>query len=109
MTTGARSTSTTPPSWSPGTARRHLLHRRPPDRRDPRPQRARPGRYLVTDDGLVVLASEMGVLPIPEETIVEKWRLQPGKMLLIDPEQGRIVSDDEIKQQLTTATPTRSG
>ena len=60
----------------------------------------RPARYLVTDDGLVVLASEMGVLPIPEEQIVEKWRLQPGKMLLIDLEQGRIVSDDEIKSEL---------
>lgn len=65
----------------------------------------RPARYLVTDDGLVVLASETGVLPIPEEKIVEKWRLQPGKMLLIDLEEGRIVSDDEIKQQLSTAHP----
>ena len=65
----------------------------------------RPARYLVTDDGLVVLASEMGVLPIPEEKIVEKWRLQPGKMLLIDLEEGRIVSDDEIKQQLSNAHP----
>ncbi|MCG7394402.1 glutamate synthase large subunit [Microvirga sp. ACRRW] len=65
----------------------------------------RPARYLVTDDGLVVLASEMGVLPIPEEKIVEKWRLQPGKMLLIDLEEGRIVSDDEIKQQLAQANP----
>ena len=65
----------------------------------------RPARYLVTDDGLVVLASESGVLPIPEERIVEKWRLQPGKMLLIDLEQGRIVSDDEIKHELATALP----
>ncbi|HEV2558139.1 MAG TPA: glutamate synthase large subunit [Microvirga sp.] len=65
----------------------------------------RPARYLVTEDGLVVLASETGVLPIPEESIVEKWRLQPGKMLLIDLEQGRIVSDDEIKGQLATALP----
>jgi len=65
----------------------------------------RPARYLVTDDGLVVLASEMGVLPIPEEKIVEKWRLQPGKMLLIDLEEGRIISDDEIKQQLSNAHP----
>jgi glutamate synthase (NADPH/NADH) large chain len=65
----------------------------------------RPARYLVTEDGLVVLASEAGVLPIPEEKIVEKWRLQPGKMLLIDLEQGRIVSDDEIKQQLSQAHP----
>ena len=65
----------------------------------------RPARYLVTDDGLVVMASEMGVLPIPEETIVEKWRLQPGKMLLIDLEQGRIVSDDEIKKELAARHP----
>jgi glutamate synthase (NADPH) large chain len=67
----------------------------------------RPARYLVTDDGLVVLASETGVLPIAEERIIEKWRLQPGKMLLIDLEQGRIVSDDEIKHQLSTALPYR--
>src|SRR4051812_21946919 len=67
----------------------------------------RPARYLVTDDGLVVLASEMGVLPIAEERIVEKWRLQPGKMLLIDLEQGRIVADEEIKAQLAGAHPYR--
>ncbi len=48
----------------------------------------RPARYIVTDDGLVVLASEVGVLPIPEERIVAKWRLQPGKMLLVDLEAG---------------------
>ena len=48
----------------------------------------RPARYLVTDDGLVIMASETGVLPIPEKSIVEKWRLQPGKMLLIDLEKG---------------------
>ncbi|MFL5195816.1 MAG: glutamate synthase large subunit, partial [Microvirga sp.] len=65
----------------------------------------RPARYLVTRDGLVVMASEMGVLPIPEETIVEKWRLQPGKMLLIDLEQGRIVSDDDIKKELAARHP----
>src|SRR4051795_2093276 len=65
----------------------------------------RPARYVITKDGLVVLASEMGVLPIPEERIVEKWRLQPGKMLLIDLEEGRIVSDDEIKRQLAQAHP----
>jgi glutamate synthase (NADPH) large chain len=65
----------------------------------------RPARYLVTRDGLVVLASEMGVLPIPEETIVEKWRLQPGKMLLIDLEEGRIVADEEIKARLAEAHP----
>ena len=65
----------------------------------------RPARYIVTDDGLVVMASEMGVLPIPEEKIITKWRLQPGKMLLIDLEQGRIVSDEEIKRQLATSHP----
>jgi glutamate synthase (NADPH/NADH) large chain len=65
----------------------------------------RPARYLVTDDGIVVLASEFGVLPIPEEKIVQKWRLQPGKMLLIDLEQGRIISDDEIKSSLCLANP----
>src|SRR5918994_2038719 len=65
----------------------------------------RPARYLVTEDGLVVMASEMGVLPIPEEKIVEKWRLQPGKMLLIDLEQGRIISDDEIKKELASRHP----
>lgn len=65
----------------------------------------RPARYLVTDDGLVVLASEYGVLPIPEEKIVQKWRLQPGKMLLIDLDQGRIVGDDEIKESLCAANP----
>ena len=65
----------------------------------------RPARYLVTEDGLVVLASEMGVLPIPEETIIEKWRLQPGRMLLIDLEKGRIVADEEIKRDLAAAHP----
>ncbi|WP_375460348.1 glutamate synthase large subunit [uncultured Enterovirga sp.] len=65
----------------------------------------RPARFLVTDDGLVVLASEMGVLPIPEESIVEKWRLQPGRMLLIDLEQCRIVEDEEIKRDLANANP----
>jgi glutamate synthase (NADPH/NADH) large chain len=65
----------------------------------------RPARYVVTDDDLVVGASEMGVLPIPEEKIVKKWRLQPGRMLLIDLEKGRIVSDEEIKQELSTSHP----
>jgi glutamate synthase (NADPH/NADH) large chain len=67
----------------------------------------RPARYLVTDDDLVVMASESGVLPIEQERIVKKWRLQPGKMLLIDLEQGRIVGDDEVKQQLASAKPYR--
>jgi len=65
----------------------------------------RPARYLVTREGHVVLASESGVLNIPEEDIVEKWRLQPGRMLLVDLEEGRIVSDEEIKTQLATANP----
>jgi len=65
----------------------------------------RPARYFVTDEGLVVMASETGVLPFPEEKIVEKWRLQPGKMLLIDLEKGRIVSDEEIKAELAAAHP----
>ena len=68
----------------------------------------RPARYFVTDDDLVVMASEMGVLPMPEEKIVTKWRLQPGKMLLVDLEQRRIVSDDEIKQTLSRAHPYRA-
>ncbi|MGO9419206.1 glutamate synthase large subunit [Roseiarcus sp.] len=65
----------------------------------------RPARYYVTDDDLVVLASEMGVLPVPEEKIVAKWRLQPGKMLLVDLVEHRIVSDAEIKQTLSRAHP----
>ncbi len=65
----------------------------------------RPARYYVTDDDLVVLASEMGVLPVPEESIVTKWRLQPGKMLLVDLVEHRIVSDAEIKQTLSRAHP----
>ncbi len=68
----------------------------------------RPARYIVTDDGLVVMASEMGVLPIPEEKIVTKWRLQPGKMLLIDLEEGRIISDEEMKHQLSNLHPYRA-
>ena len=65
----------------------------------------RPARYLITDDDLVVMASEMGVLQIPEEKIIKKWRLQPGKMFLIDLEQGRIIDDEEIKHQLASAKP----
>ena len=65
----------------------------------------RPARYIVTDDDIVVMASEAGVLPIPDERIVRKWRLQPGKMLLIDLEQGRIVEDDELKRTLAEAEP----
>ncbi len=65
----------------------------------------RPARYLVTSDDLVVMASEMGVLDIPEEKIVKKWRLQPGKMFLIDLEQGRIIDDAELKAELSASKP----
>src|ERR1700757_2542915 len=65
----------------------------------------RPARYCVTDDGLVIMASESGVLPVPESKIVKKWRLQPGKMFLIDFEQGRIVDDAELKASLADAKP----
>ncbi len=65
----------------------------------------RPARYLITEDNLVLMASEMGVLDIPEEKIVKKWRLQPGKMFLIDLEQGRIIDDEELKSQLSNADP----
>ena len=65
----------------------------------------RPARYVVTDDDMVVMSSEVGVLPIDESRIVRKWRLQPGKMLLIDLEQGRIVDDDDIKARLSSVRP----
>ncbi len=65
----------------------------------------RPARYIVTDDDLVVMASESGVLPIPESRIIKKWRLQPGKMFLIDLEAGRIIDDKEIKDTYANAKP----
>jgi len=65
----------------------------------------RPARYIVTEDDLVILASESGVIPVPEEKIKRKWRLQPGKMLLIDFEEGRIVEDEEIKKKFSEAEP----
>ena len=65
----------------------------------------RPARYIVTDDDLVILASESGVIPVAEEKIKRKWRLQPGKMLLIDFEEGRIVEDEEIKKTFSEAEP----
>lgn len=67
----------------------------------------RPARYLITDDDHVMLASEMGVLTFPEERIVKKWRLEPGKMFLIDMQQGRIIDDVEIKRNLAQAQPYR--
>jgi glutamate synthase (ferredoxin) len=65
----------------------------------------RPARYYVTTDGLIVLASEVGVMDIPADRILIKERLQPGKMLLVDTKEGRIISDDEIKQQIVTEKP----
>ncbi|MDI1334574.1 MAG: glutamate synthase large subunit [Lacunisphaera sp.] len=68
----------------------------------------RPNRFYVTKDGLVVMASEAGVLPIPAEDIVQKGRLQPGHMFLVDTEQGRIIPDEEIKRKLVTDRPYRA-
>jgi glutamate synthase (NADPH/NADH) large chain len=65
----------------------------------------RPSRYIVTDDDLVVMGSECGCLPIPEERIVKKWRLQPGKMFLVDLEKGRIIDDKELKDTLASQKP----
>ncbi|MBK9605843.1 MAG: glutamate synthase subunit alpha [Betaproteobacteria bacterium] len=65
----------------------------------------RPARYIVTDDDFIVMSSESGVLDIPEQKIVRKWRLQPGKMLLVDLDEGRIVDDEELKTTLSTAKP----
>ena len=65
----------------------------------------RPSRYCITDDDLVIMASESGVLPVPENKIVRKWRLQPGKMFLIDLEQGRMIDDDELKSGLANSKP----
>ena len=60
----------------------------------------RPARYLLTRDDRIIMASEMGVLPIPEKDIVKKWRLQPGKMLLVDLDEGRLIPDEELKATL---------
>ena len=65
----------------------------------------RPGRYWVTDDGLVVFASEAGVLDIPTDKVIRKGRMQPGRMLLVDLEQHRLIDDDEIKAQLAAEHP----
>ena len=96
------------PDGAVGRARRGRLHGRPPDRRHPRPQRAA-ARALSRDrrrprgPGL-----RDGRAAHPEESIVTKWRLQPGKMLLVDLEQGRIVSDDEMKADLAASHPYRA-
>jgi len=65
----------------------------------------RPSRYIVTADDLVIMGSECGCLPVPEEKIVKKWRLQPGKMFLVDLEKGRIIDDEELKNTLAGAKP----
>ena len=65
----------------------------------------RPARYMVTRDDRIIMASETGVLPVPEEDIVVKWRLQPGKMLLVDLDQGRLIPDEELKSQLAQSHP----
>jgi glutamate synthase (NADPH/NADH) large chain len=65
----------------------------------------RPGRYWVTDDGLVVLASEAGVLDIEPERVVRRGRLQPGRMFLVDTAAGRIISDEEVKSGLAGEHP----
>jgi glutamate synthase (ferredoxin) len=67
----------------------------------------RPSRYYVLKDGLVVMASEVGVLDIPPQDVVQKGRLQPGKMFLIDTEEGRIIGDKELKKRITTEKPYR--
>jgi glutamate synthase (NADPH) large chain len=67
----------------------------------------RPSRYYVTKDGLVVMASEVGVLDIPAENILRKGRLQPGKMFLIDTREGRIIDDTELKHKIATEKPYR--
>ncbi|MGB3067827.1 MAG: glutamate synthase-related protein [Ottowia sp.] len=65
----------------------------------------RPSRYCITDDDFVIMGSESGVLPVPEHKIVRKWRLQPGKMFLIDLDQGRMIDDEEVKASLANAKP----
>ncbi|MGE3711699.1 MAG: glutamate synthase central domain-containing protein, partial [Hyphomicrobiaceae bacterium] len=65
----------------------------------------RPARYVVTKDDRVIMSSESGVLPVKEELIAQKWRLQPGKMLLIDLQKGRIIADDELKADLASRHP----
>ena len=65
----------------------------------------RPARYLVTRDDRIIMASETGVLPVPEPDIIAKWRLQPGKMLLVDLDQGRLIPDDELKAELARSHP----
>jgi len=65
----------------------------------------RPSRYCVTKDDRVIMASESGALPVDQEMVVEKGRLQPGKMFVVDMEQGRIISDDELKRDICSQKP----
>jgi len=65
----------------------------------------RPSRYCVTNDDRVIMASEAGVLPVDQKTVIEKGRLQPGKMFVVDMEQGRIISDDELKSKICSQKP----
>src|SRR5262249_56048787 len=64
-----------------------------------------PAGYFVTGDERIIMASEVGVLPIPEKDIVTKWRLQPGKMLLVDLDEGRLIPDEELKATLAKSHP----
>src|SRR5436305_3266613 len=64
-----------------------------------------PSRYYVTKDGLVIMGSEVGVLDVPPENVLLKGRLQPGRMFLVDLEQGRIIADDELKHTIATRHP----
>jgi len=65
----------------------------------------RPARYMITKDDVVILASESGVLPIPPERVIRRGRVEPGSMMLIDPEQGRIIENDELKAQIAAQQP----
>src|SRR5690606_4792072 len=65
----------------------------------------RPARYTITKDGKVVLGSEVGVLPIAPENVASHGRLEPGKMFLVDLEQGRLIHDEEIKKEISTQKP----
>ncbi len=67
----------------------------------------RPARYTVTKDGLIIMASECGVLPVAPENVEKHWRLQPGKMLVVDLEQGRIIDDEEVKSDIVSKKPYR--
>src|SRR5258708_4470035 len=67
----------------------------------------RPSRYYVTKDDLVIMASEVGVLDVPPDRVLQKGRLQPGRMFLVDTEEGRIVADEELKQKIAVEYPYR--